>query len=328
MKNELIKKIFLRIITSIVLLFLVISFVFIVINISPGNPAQKYISPNISAALHKEVSKSFKLNEPILSRYFAFAKNTFVAEFGTSLNYRKPVSSVIMEYLSFTLVFSFLSFTIQIIIAFLLVYFVFLNGSRTIERVIGNSTLALYSIPVFLLGVLLIYLFSFVIPLFPSSGLKSINFESLSFIEKIADYFSHLILPIISSSFIGIPIYYKYLLASVKSNAKNTFILNLKAIGMSEQKILFKHIIPNSLNSVIAIAGVEIGFLLGGSILIETIFGLPGMGRLTMNAVSTRDYPLIIGCILTAGVMIILVNLITDIVRVIIDKRLLKGLLS
>jgi peptide/nickel transport system permease protein len=99
-------------------------------------------------------------------------------------------------------------------------------------------------------------------------------------------------------------------------------------MGIKNRTILLNHVIPNAINPVIAIAGIELGSLLGGTLLIEVIFGLPGMGRLTLNAIYAFDYPLIIGCCFIAGVMVIISGFLSDIVRIIIDKRLLKGLLN
>ncbi len=328
MNTALLRKIALRIFSSVIVLFLVVSFVFIIINIAPGNPAQKYLSHKISTSLYEGVKESFKLNEPVYTRYIAFVKNIVAGNFGVSYTYRKPVLSVISDYLPFTIIFSLLSFLIQLFLSFLLVYIVVKNKSKIVEKTISNTLLTLYSTPLFLLSVLLIYLFSFKLQIFPSTGFYSYSSYNLPFFEKMLDYFNHLFLPIVASSFVGIPIYYRYLLTSVRKSLGSHFIINLKINGVSDRVIFLKHIIKNSTNTVVAIAGIELGILLGGSVLVETIFGLPGMGRLTMNAVASRDYPLIAGAILVAGILILLANLIADIIRIIIDKRLLKGELS
>ena len=124
--------------------------------------------------------------------------------------------------------------------------------------------------------------------MFSSSGLRSFNFDELSVIEKILDYAKHLLLPLIAISLTGIPIFYKYLRDSIISNMNSPYVLNLNAIGIKNKEIILKHVLPNSLNSVIAVAGVELGILLGGAVIVETIFSLPGMGQLTMNAVLAR----------------------------------------
>ena len=328
MNKDYLKIILTRILSSILVLFFVVSFVFIIIHVSPGNPAHKYLSPKFSPELYQEISDSYNLNSPIITQYFSFIKNVFLGDLGVSYNYRESVATVIFPYLKFTMVFATLAFVSQIVISFLLVYFVISCNSKIFAKYLSNINLTIYSVPVFITSVFLIYLFSYQLNLFPSSGLKSIGFGEINVFQRIGSIIHHLILPLVASSLIGIPIFYKYLLDSVKSNVNKLFVKNLEVIGIAKKKILFKHVFPNSINSVIAVAGIEYGILLGGSVIVETIFALPGMGRLTMSAVITRDYPLIIGTVLTSAIIIMFVNLLADLSRVVIDKRLFKGLVS
>jgi len=317
-----------RVLTSIVVLFLLISFVFVVIRLSPGDPSQKYLSPKLSPKLYKEVSNSYHLDRPIAEQYITFVKNIFTGDLGISYTYRKPVVSVIGEYLPFTFFFSLTAFALQIIFSSLLVYFSLKYKGKFIDKFLTTSSMVIYAVPVFLSSIFLIYIFSFKMGLFASSGIRSFNFDELSPIGKFLDYIKHLLLPLIAISLTGIPIFYKYLRDSIVSNMNSQYVLNLNSLGMSKREILLKHVLPNSVNSVIAVAGIELGILLGGTIIVETIFSLPGMGQLTMNAVLARDYPLVIGCTITAGVLILLTNLIADIIRVSIDKRLLNELMT
>lgn len=328
MNNKFLRLITLRILSSIFVLFLIITLVFIVIHLAPGNPAQKYLSPNLSQKLFEEISESYNLNSSIFEQYISFVKNVLVGDFGISYNFREPVTLVIKSYLSFTIIFGLISFFLQMIVTFILIYLTFIFKSEKFEKILAGINLSIYSIPVFISSILLIYIFSFKLNILPSSGLKSFNFYNFNSFQKIIDYFQHLILPLVACSFTAIPIYYKYLYGSIKNINNANYVKNLEMIGVNKNKILFNNIIPNSLNTLIAVAGVELGVLLGGSVLIETIFGLPGMGRLTMMAVVTRDYPLIIATVLIASIIVLVTNLITDIIRTIIDKRLLKSLLS
>jgi len=328
MNKEHLKIISSRILSSLLVLYLVVSFVFIIIHVAPGNPANKYLSPKLSAELYKEISESYNLNSSVTEQYFSFIKNVFSGDLGVSYNYREPVLTVILPYLKFTIIFATLAFTLQIIISFLLVYFAIHYNSKVLDRLLSNINLSFYSIPVFITSVFLIYFFSFQLNLFPSSGLTSFNFGELNVFQQLIDYTRHLFLPLVASSLIGIPIYYKYLLDSVKSNLNKLFVKNLEVSGVPKKNILFKHVFPNSINSVIAVAGVEYGILLGGSVIVETIFALPGMGRLTMSAVISRDYPLIVGTVFFSAIIIMFVNLFADLIRVLIDRRLFKGLVS
>jgi peptide/nickel transport system permease protein len=328
MNNKLLRIFLLRIFSSMIVLFLVISFVFVLIHIAPGNPAQKYLSPNLSQKLFEEVSNSYSLNKSLFGQYIAFVKNIIMLDFGVSYNYHKPVAEIITRYFSFTVLFGLISFVFQMIITFIMVYITIILKSEKFEKTLSNINITFYSIPIFISSIFLIYIFSYKLNVLPSSGLKSFDFIGMNSFQMIIDYVKHLILPLIAGSFVAIPIYYKYLYGSIKNIQNSNFIKNLELIGMSKNKILFHSIIPNSLNTLIAVAGVELGVLLSGSVLVETIFGLPGMGRLTMTAIGSRDYPLIIAIVLLSSVIILVVNLITDIIRAIIDKRLLKSMLS
>ena len=189
------------------ILFFVVSLVFVIIHLSPGNPAQKFLSPNLNQKLFEEISESYKLNDSLIDQYTAFIKNSFAGNFGISYNYREPVNLVIKKYFSFTLLFGLFSFSFHIIITFLLVYFTF-RSAKKFEKLFSNITLTLYSVPIFISSVLLIYIFSFKMNIFPPSGIKSFNHYELNFFQQIADYSKHLILPLVASSFVAIPIYY------------------------------------------------------------------------------------------------------------------------
>jgi len=326
-KNKLWKIILRRIFSSVVLLFFVITFVFFLIHLSPGNPAQKFLSPDFDTKLFNQIYTSYNLGGNIFAQYFAYLGNVLTGNFGISYIYREPVTEVISKYLPFTLVFGAVSFVLQIAISFLLVFFTFRCQSKRFEKLISNINLTLYSIPVFISSILLIYIFSFKLNIFPPSGLTSFNSYNEDFFRRFADYIYHLTLPFIAAGFVAVPVYYKYLYVEIKKIANQNFIKELEILGMKKNVILFKHIIPNALNSLIAVAGVELGVLLSGSVLIETIFALPGMGFLTMHAIANRDYPLIIAVVLVSAVIILTVNLFADILRSIIDKRLLENLM-
>ena len=177
-----------------------------------------------------------------------------------------------------------------------------------------------------MLGVFLIFIFSAKINLFPSSGLKSLDFDSFSFLGQIWDYIVHLVLPLITLSLAGIAMFYKYLRDNLEEVYQQNFILNLRASGFDEKIILKKHVLPNAVRPLISIAGIELGILLGGTL--EVIFSLPGMGRLMMDSIFSRDYPLIVGCALTAGLLMIITNFAADLIKMKLDKRMIKGLMN
>ena len=328
MRSVIIKTLIKRFLSTLLTLFLLVSFLFIIIRLSPGDPTDKYISEKLGNELSERIEKKFSLNEPVIDQYFSFITNALNGDMGVSYNYRLPVFQVIWEYFSFTLVFATISFILQIILSIALALWVIKKQNRRLENFISNTSLLAYSIPAFVLGVALIYFFSVNLNLFPISGLKSLDYDNFSFFSKVLDKVYHLVLPMITLTAAGIALFYKYIKESMDEVLHQVFVTNLRASGVDEKSILRKHVIPNALRPLISVAGIELGILLGGALITEVIFSLPGMGRLTIQSVLSRDYPLVIACVFTAGAVMILANFLADIVKLKIDKRLIKGILN
>ena len=328
MNTSILKVILKRFFSSLLTLFLLVSFLFIIIRLSPGDPTDKYVSAKLGNELSEKIAEKFSLDQPVIDQYFSFLLNASKGDLGISYNYRLPVFKVVWEYFSFTLVFAGISFILQLTLSIALSLWVTKKKSNNLERFVSNSSLFVYSIPSFVLGVALIYLFAVNLNLFPISGVKSLDYENLSFLSKILNRLHHLVLPVVTLSAAGIAMFYKYIKESIDEVLQQSFILNLQASGVSENEILRKHVMPNALRPLISVAGVELGLLMSGALITEVIFGLPGMGRLAIDSVLSRDYPLVIACVFTAGTMIILANFIADIIKLKVDKRLIKGILN
>lgn len=328
MKSELLKLFVSRISTSILVLFLLISFVFVLIRIAPGDPVQKFISPKLSPELVTQVEKSFNLDKPLHTQYISFIAKILTGDFGISYSYRMPVLSVIRDYFLFTLTFSLISLFLQFVIALIVARITFKRKDALIDRMINRLAVIVYTIPSFVLGLLLVILLSVNLNLFPTSGIQSIHTESLSLIQILLDYIHHLVLPLITLTAAGSALFYRYLRDGFSQVADTSFITNLRASGFTENEIFNKHILPNAIQPMISVAGIEFGVLMGGALITEVIFSLPGMGRLTIAAILNRDFPLVIGCTLVAGFMMLLANLIADLLKIRFDKRLKKELIE
>lgn len=328
MKKDFYKAIFKRIASSILVLLLLVTFIFLLVRLAPGDPTQKFLSPQLSPQLTEKVTKSFGLDQPIHLQYFSFVVNLFSGDFGISYNYRQPVFTVVKDYFLFTLIFSTISFIIQLVLGYLLAKYTFSNDGKIVDKLFSKISIILFSVPTFVIGLILVYIFSVKLDFLPTSGIKSIFHDDLGSIEKLKDYFVHLILPMITLSLAGVAVFYKYLRDNFDSIKNSSFIINLRANGISEKEIFKKHVVPNAIQPLISIAGIEFGILLGGALLTEIIFSLPGMGRLTVNAILNRDFPLVIACSFIAGLMMIISNLFADIVKIKIDKRFIKELIN
>ena len=328
MKSDIVKTLLTRLLSSILTLLLLVSFLFIIIRLSPGDPTDKYISAKLGSELSERIAEKFSLNQPVTDQYLSFVSNVFRGDMGVSYNYRLPVFEVVWEYFSFTLVFASISFIFQMSLSIWLALWVIKKRNKWLDNFVTNTYLFVYSIPAFVLGVTLIYIFSVHLDLFPISGLKSLDHDGLSFFSQILDQLYHLILPLITLSAGGVALFYKYIKESMDEIKNQTFILNLRASGLDEDIILRKHILPNAIRPLISVAGVELGIILGGTLITEVIFSLPGMGRLAIDSILSRDYPLVIGCVFTAGAVMILASFLADLVKLKIDKRMIKGILN
>ena len=328
MKSVILKPLINRVLTSLLVLFLLVTFVFVLIRLAPGDPSQKFLSPKLSPELSAQVQKSFGLDKPIYIQYFAFVSKILTGDFGVSYNYRQPVLSVIKDYFLFTLIFASISLAIQLFIALLLAKASFKNQGKVIDKFLSGLSVIIYSIPSFVVALVLIYIFAVKLNLLPTSGIGTIYSDENNFLENVKDRITHLLLPLITLSIAGIVVFYKYLRDNLVSTSNQTFITNLRASGYSEKIIYSKHLLPNAIQPLISIVGIEFGLLLGGALITEVIFALPGMGRLTLQAILNRDFPLVIGCTLIAGIMIIVTNLVADLIKIKTDKRLVKELIK
>ncbi|GJQ64601.1 MAG: peptide ABC transporter permease [Melioribacteraceae bacterium] len=313
MVNSGLKIISRRALSSIALLLIVVSLVFIVVILAPGNPATRYMSSNLSPQLIELIEKEYSFKGNIAEQYFAFMGRILTGNFGYSTTFKTPVISVIIEYLRLTVLLSLIAFIIQSLSAVVLVYISYTN-KRT-EKVFRNITFIMFTIPAYVTGLLLILLFSVFAGIFPVSGLPYRESAGLF------GYISHLTLPVITLAVPGIALFYNYLHSTVAKTAKAEYITFVRSLGLSEKEIFLRHILPNSVIPLLSIVAIEIGFLLSGSLIIEVLFSLPGFGKLTFTAFLDRDYPLIIGTTLLSAFFMIFANFLADLVKYYFDKR-------
>lgn len=317
-----------RLLSSLLILFLVITLVFVLIRISPGDPTQKYISPKLNPELAQEVRKSYGLDESITIQYLNFIKNIFTGDFGISYEYRIPVLKVISKFLPLTMLLAFLSIILQLLLGYFTALFSVRRKNCLIDKVFRKSSVIFYVTPGFVLGLILIFIFAVQLDIFPSSGFKSFYFDELSFFGKIKDIAAHLVLPLLTLSTPGAALFFNYFREGIEDVMNKDFILYLKANGLSDKIIFRKHILPNSIKPILSVAGIELGFLLSGTLVTEVIFSLPGMGRLMMSSILSRDFPLVIACAFVSALFIIISNFVFDLIKVKIDRRIWKEILG
>lgn len=323
MNRQRLRFILVRMVLSLISLFVVATLLFVIFRAIPGNPSTNFISPGLTEESREIIAGRYGFDQPLHVQYLLYMEGLLVGDLGISISLNEPVIEVLFERTLNTLVLILGAIIVSFIIGPIIgAYFAWKRGSR-FERYGTIAVLSLYAAPVFWTGMLGIMLFSFTLGWLPSGGMSSIGATPVTLQERFLtlDFLRHLILPFTVTAL--------YFLSFPTLIMRNTmidvlgseFIEMNRAQGLPERRILYKHAARNSLLPVLHYAAIAIGFSFGGSVVIETVFSWPGVGRLLWNAVSSQDYPLAQGGFLMIATMIIALNFVVDIISVYVDPR-------
>jgi peptide/nickel transport system permease protein len=288
-------------------LWLVLTLVFLLIHIVPGDPVEQMLGEGAAPGQISELRHSLALDQPIGQQYFRYLRQLAHGDLGKSLKFGAPVRTVISERYPATLALSFLSLLVCSLIAIPAGVLAAHRRGKTADRAVGLFTLFGLAFPNFALGPVLILIFSIELGLLPVSGRGgALNY----------------VLPAATLGAALAAILTRMVRGAMLEELTADYVRTARAKGLSTAAVLFRHAFRNALIPIITILGLQFGTLLAGTIVTETIFSWPGVGRLTVQAISSRDYPLLQGCILVIAVSYILVNLFTDILYSFIDPRI------
>ncbi|MBU1086595.1 MAG: ABC transporter permease [Candidatus Omnitrophica bacterium] len=297
---------------------------FLVIHLAPGKPTdvQLQLNQKVSLQVRERIEKLYGLDKPIIVQYFSWLRRMLCLDFGVSFSDSRPVSAKIAERIPVTLCVSVLSLLLILGIAIPIGVFSavwegsFFDQAMTVFVFIG------FAMPTFWLALLLMKYFGVTLHWIPVSGLKSIQFDSLSIWGKFLDLSQHLILPILISAFTGLAGLSRYMRTNMINVLQTDYIRTARAKGLSDKKIYFRHAFKNALLPIITILGLSLPGLIGGSVITESIFAIPGMGKLFYDAVMARDYPVIMGVLVIGAMLTLIGNLIADICYFYADPRI------
>ncbi|MGL5558265.1 MAG: ABC transporter permease [Paraclostridium dentum] len=312
MKEKIIK----RLLNMIPMLFFITIISFILMHLAPGDPLQAYISPDMNVEDIERIRESLGLNDPIIVQYFKWLFNTIQGNLGYSMVNSKPVLDLILERLGPTILLSGSALIISIMISIPVGLISGYKKNSIIDKVLNVVSYIGISIPSFWFAMMLIYVFSIKLNIFPSVGMRTIG------VDTTLDLINHLILPVTVLSFYNLSVYIRYIRSSTIEQLKQDYVTTQYAYGASTKDILFKHVLKNTLLPVITIFGMSLPSIFTGAFITETIFGWPGMGQLGVNAIFGYDYPVVMGITLFSSAMLIIGNLIADILYAIVDPRI------
>ncbi len=285
--------------------------VFLMLRLIPGDPVRIMLGPRATPEGIASLERSLGLDKPLWQQYLYFVRNLVQGDLGRSLLYRQPVRDLVLERLPATLFLVVYSAALAVTITLPLAVLAARRKDRSVDQVIRGGTLLTLAMPSFWVGIIFMLFFSLKLDLFPVSGYG----------DTFLDRLYHLFLPALTIALSLSAILIRSLRSSIIDVARADFVDTARAKGLHERRIMAKHILRNALISTVTILGVNIGWLIGGTVVIEQIFAIPGLGQLMLSSISGRDYPMVQGITLVFAVLVVSVNILTDLTYAIIDPR-------
>lgn len=295
---------------------------FFLLQLAPGDAADYMAAESGSATAEgmAAIRHAFGLDLPVLTRLLNYYANLAQLSLGHSPRYGMPVADLIMERLPGTLLLMTTSIVLALIIGILAGTVMGLTAGRLPDRVLSVVSLLFYSLPGFWIGLMLIVLFSVNLGWLPSGGGRTIG-ASATGLDWVVDRARYLVLPALSLSLYYVAIYARLTRASVLEARNQDYVRTAIAKGLSRPRVIGRHILRNALNPIVAVAGMHVAGILGGAVVIETVFSWPGMGRLAYEAILAREYMVLLGILLVSAVMVIVINALFDILQSLLDPR-------
>ena len=307
-----------KLLSILLTLFFVSALIFVVFQIIPGNPAEIILGTEADPAQILALEKELGLDKPIFERYIEWIVGLFRLDMGMSLKYQMPVADLFLKKLPVTLYLTLYSLILSLIIAIPLSIQVTLKSDKWYSSIITAITQLGISIPSFWLAFLLIYVFAVKLDIFPT---LSYNIMAGSFGQKLKNFF----LPSLAIAIPNIATIIRYMQAAILDEINKDYVRTARMKGLTLKEILYKHVLKNALIPVITVIGMSLTSSVGGSLIVENVFSLPGVGSLIVASISSRDFPLIQSVVVAVAFLVIFINFVIDILYGIIDPRIRGG---
>jgi peptide/nickel transport system permease protein len=298
---------------------------FAVMKMAPGDPTSLVtdLNPNMNEEAIQRIRAHYGLDKPWYVQYFKWLKNMTMLYFGRSFaSDNRPVIDKILERIPITLLINVLSLLLIMSAAIPIGVMSAVKQDSLFDKATTVFVFLGFAIPSFWLALLLMMLFGVRLDWLPISGLRSLNYAELTLGGQIADVAKHLVLPVFISAFGGLAGMSRYMRSNMLEVVRQDYITTARAKGLDERTVIFRHALRNALLPVITILGLAIPGLIGGGVIFETIFAIPGMGQLFYQSVMMRDYPTIMGILVIGAILTLLGNLVADLAYSVADPRI------
>ena len=281
--------------------------VFLIIHLAPGDPVLLLVGERAPQEVYDRVKHAWGLDRPLLTQYLTFLGNILRGNFGMSIQMRRPVAELLARAIPVTLELGFSAMALAVVMGVVAGVISAVRSGSVADQATMVGALLGVSVPGFWLGQLLIVLFAIKLQWVPVSGYGGIRF---------------LILPALAMGFADAAVTARTTRSTMLDVIKQDFVRTARAKGLSERVVIYKHALRNAMLPVVTLIGLDLGYLLGGTVVMEEVFSRPGMGRLMIQAILSRDYPVVQGCLLILAVSVALCNLLADIAYVFLDPRI------
>ncbi len=306
-----------RLLQAVVVLLLVSVFTFVLLRLTPGNPAIAIMGPAAyrNPAAIAQFDKVYGFNRPWYGQYWLWLDNLLHGNLGYSWNLNQSVASLLGNHLPKTVFLVGISVILALILAVPIGIVQAVRRNKIVDHFFNGFSTVFYAMPAFLLGLILIWVFAIKFPVFPPEGPQGEG------VGVLFTNFNALVLPIISLTLITIALFSRYMRSSVLDNLVQDYVRTAKAKGASERRVLFRHVLRNSLIPIATLLGLLLPAIFAGALITESVFNYPGMGYLFFQQALKQDYPTLLGIIVVVAIATVVGSLLADIAYAVLDPR-------
>ncbi len=312
-----------RLVQAVPTVLVIVALNFLLLQLAPGDAADVLAGEAGSATpeFMAQLRQTFGLDQPLAMQLLLYVKNIVTFDLGFSFRHNMPVAQLIGSRLLPTLLLMVTVLLVAVMVGTLLGAFAARNLNRWQDNLISMLTVLAYATPVFWAGLMLIVVFSIKLGWFPTSGMQQVAAFHEGF-AKVRDIAHHLVLPSVTLTMFYMALYARLMRASVLEQFSMDYVVTARAKGLTERQIARRHVLRNAVLPVLTMAGVQVGALLGGAVVVETVFAWPGLGLLAYESLFARDLNLLLGIFFVCTCLVVVVNLVVDVAYSLLDPRI------
>jgi len=292
---------------TLLILIVVSMFVFLAMNFAPGNPAEIILGQDATPENIMKLEEEMGLDLPLPIQYLNFVKGLITLDFGKSFHTRRPVIDEIVRSFPISLKLASVAILISSVLGIFIGVISSVKRGTVLDDIIRISVLAGVSVPIFWLGLVLIYIFSIQFKIFPATGWGT---------------YRQMVLPCLTLATFPLALFVRFTRSSMLEVIRQDYIRTALAKGLPYKTVIFRHALRNALIPVITLIGLQFAALIAGSVMTETVFNIPGLGRLLISGIYSRDYPVVRTCVVLVAIFFTSVNLLIDVLYSVIDPRI------